>query len=78
VLTALAIGRRVPDAQEYLVRDLSKRDYVRITHTKNEIAARLFKEFILQTGSLEDPPDTEGNIFSRLWTTIKAGLYKFK
>ena len=38
ILSRLALGGKIPNAQEYLVRDLSKRDYVRISNGKREIA----------------------------------------
>jgi serine/threonine-protein kinase len=76
ILTKLATGSRIPAAQEYLLRDLSKKDYISVSNGKNAITSTLLKDFILQTtGSVAETSVTT-KMFLHYFSRLKRFLLR--
>jgi len=54
ILSRLAFGASIPDAQQYLVRDLAKKSYIMNSNGHSQISSTLLKNFILRITDIPD------------------------
>jgi len=59
VLLQLAEGKRPPESQQYLVKELHKQGYVLLEENQQRLFSELFKEYILQQAAFETPEASE-------------------
>jgi serine/threonine-protein kinase len=77
ILLNLARNHRVPDSQEYIIRDLSKKDYIKIGNGRKEFTSAMLRKYILQTSGSEVYSGDAENRISGLLVRLKKIFSKF-
>jgi hypothetical protein len=78
ILSQLASGRKIPSAQQYLVRDLSKRCYIMNNNGNSQISSALLKKFILQISGIQTHSSISTNKFYGFISRIKQFILNIK
>jgi len=78
ILSQLASGWKIPSAQQYLVRDLSKRSYILNSNGYSQISSSLLKNFILQISDTQESNSILKINFYDLLSRLKQILFNIK
>jgi uncharacterized membrane-anchored protein YhcB (DUF1043 family) len=71
ILSRLAFGTPIPDAQQYLVRDLDKKSYIMNNNGHSQISSTLLKNFVLQNSETSGYKLTTKKGFSGILSRLK-------
>jgi hypothetical protein len=55
ILTQIAAGKNINDTRDYIIRDLTKKDFISIEHGKGVFTSELFRNFIRQKNGMSAP-----------------------
>jgi hypothetical protein len=71
ILSRLAFGAPIPDAQQYLVRDLGKKSYIMNNNRHSQISSTLLRDFVLRISESSGYNSTTKKGFSRILSRLK-------
>jgi serine/threonine-protein kinase len=71
ILSSLAFGKQIPPAQQYLVRDLSKKSYLMNNNGHSQISSILLQNFVLQITDTAENKFASKKGISRFFSRLK-------
>jgi hypothetical protein len=78
ILSYVAVGRQIPEAKQYLIRDLSKKSYIMSTNGKSHFSSILLKSYVLENTDMTAYNSSSNSFFRKIISLIKQMFFNKK